>query len=443
MKMTRFFMKAKIAITLRWALICFVLLLMLTSCFKESYEDDDYVEYYEEINAARAIGVKSNGKIIVAGYISRKEEPTNTMILAQYLENGDLDTSFGDKGIVYLNSESEDPGFSSSKILITEDNKIILSENFKKGNRNTLVSKYNSDGSPDLTFGTNGRVKYLSVGFTHMQLAKNGNILLSGTKYSSKDSFCIVQLTPEGEVDTAFHSGKLLTIGFSAYNAYCANILVQEDNKIMLTGYTDEDKSILPMARIHSDGSLDSTFHQDGQVLADIFYDYWGTFGVRQKGNGKYLLTGMGNLGVVIRVQINQDGSLDSNFGNQGIETKDYSFGSIVRNYYVEYLNNGNTIIAGNAFYHTQDIVIIGLLPSGMLDTGFGSSGWNVKDFSGENDDLNSIAFQDDGKILLAGEAVIFDYSDGSISVFFIIRYNQDGSQDLSFGKNGVVLTNI
>jgi uncharacterized delta-60 repeat protein len=101
----------------------------------------------------------------------------------------------------------------------------------------------------------------------------------------------------------------------------------------------------------------------------------------------------------------------------------------------------------------------------GSLDGAFGEEGKMTTDFFGEDDAINSIALQADGKIIAAGSAVeehrdenrvgkfarftkllkSHRPTDGELdpSAFALARYNTDGSLDNSFGEDGKVSAEV
>lgn len=74
----------------------------------------------------------------------------------------------------------------------------------------------------------------------------------------------------------------------------------------------------------------------------------------------------------------------------------------------------------------------------GGLDPLFGSSGKQTTSFSRWNDEANDSALQADGKIVLAGRA---GNDQGTEDDFALLRYNQDGQLDTTFGTGGKVTT--
>lgn len=75
---------------------------------------------------------------------------------------------------------------------------------------------------------------------------------------------------------------------------------------------------------------------------------------------------------------------------------------------------------------------------AGTLDSSFNLNGKVITDISGDDDLAQSIAIQSDGKILLAGFSKVGFYYDLSM-----VRYNSDGSLDISFNLNGTVINSI
>jgi uncharacterized delta-60 repeat protein len=75
-------------------------------------------------------------------------------------------------------------------------------------------------------------------------------------------------------------------------------------------------------------------------------------------------------------------------------------------------------------------------LPDGELDPGFGDGGWVATDL-GSFPFAHAVALQPDGKIVVAGEGDCH-----LVGCFVLVRYNEDGSLDTSFGEgDGVVKT--
>ncbi|MBK9108360.1 MAG: hypothetical protein IPM92_08290 [Saprospiraceae bacterium] len=77
---------------------------------------------------------------------------------------------------------------------------------------------------------------------------------------------------------------------------------------------------------------------------------------------------------------------------------------------------------------------MISIAQDGSLDLNFGMDGIVTSAIGSAHDIGNSVAIQNDGKIVVAG------YSGNNLA---LIRYNHNGSLDHNFGSQGIVITNL
>ncbi len=78
-------------------------------------------------------------------------------------------------------------------------------------------------------------------------------------------------------------------------------------------------------------------------------------------------------------------------------------------------------------------------LKNGALDTSFDGDGWKTTDLEGFDESALAVSVQPDGKILAAGTSANPDFS----LDFALVRYNADGTDDLTFGALGRVITDF
>lgn len=101
---------------------------------------------------------------------------------------------------------------------------------------------------------------------------------------------------------------------------------------------------------------------------------------------------------------------------------------------------DGKTIVVGgrNTTGVNTDFAIVRLNQDGSFDNSFGTEGIVVTDFTGSFDGASAVALQPDGKIVVAGSTFrSFDLN----QEFALARYNVDGSIDTTFGMGGKVST--
>ena len=78
-------------------------------------------------------------------------------------------------------------------------------------------------------------------------------------------------------------------------------------------------------------------------------------------------------------------------------------------------------------------------LKNGTLDTSFDGDGWKTTDLEGFDESAFAVSVQPDGKVLAAGTSANPDFS----LDFALVRYNVDGTDDLTFGALGRVITDF
>lgn len=131
-----------------------------------------------------------------------------------------------------------------------------------------------------------------------------------------------------------------------------------------------------------------------------------------------------------------QPGSLDLTFGVAGKVTTD--FGNIDQGHAIAFQADGKMVVAGQkGLSVNSDIAVARYNVDGSLDSSFGSGGKVTTDVAGNSDVAFAVAIQPDGKIVVTGMALNI-YPD-----IVVVRYNSDGSLDTGFDGDGIVLTNV
>jgi uncharacterized delta-60 repeat protein len=284
----------------------------------------------------------------------------------------------------------------------------------------------------------------------------DGKIVVVGAGYENYD-YCgtggclaLARYNPDGSVDTGFgQGGTVITdIGFED-NSKGNAVVLQSDGKIVVAGSTIWSGFVL--ARYNSDGSLDNGFGNGGYVTTSFSWlvgypssDYRGDGrAVALQADGKIVVAGLTNGDEYVALaRYNNNGSLDTGFGNGGRVMSNFGYSGL-GGYAIKLQSDGKIIVAGACIPNNfnYDIFFLGRFnPDGSVDTSFGSGGTVATDFSGNWDiEGRAVVLQADGKIVVAG----FYYPDTSIFNFALARYNSDGSLDTGFGSGGRVTTDF
>ncbi|TAN65573.1 MAG: hypothetical protein EPN17_16395 [Methylobacter sp.] len=252
------------------------------------------------------------------------------------------------------------------------------------------------------------------------------------TKLSSLTDSLVTNTAPSF---TFAMSGQVTTdLGGYSYG-YGGSVAVQADGKILMGGwnYKSNNDSDFVLMRYNSDGSLDLSFGGNGIIITDLGNAEFGN-SVAVQTDGKILLGGHSynynnQNGDFALVRYNTDGSLDLSFDNDGIVTTAGSYdGSVTVQ------ADGKILLGGG----TNNFALMRYNSDGSPDLSFDGDG-NVITDVGNDGHGNSVTVQTDGKILLSG----YSYNSSRNSDFALMRYNTDGSLDLSFGGNGIIITDL
>ncbi|MEO8763563.1 MAG: T9SS type A sorting domain-containing protein [Ginsengibacter sp.] len=268
------------------------------------------------MDSASSIAIQSDGKLVVAG-----------TVLTRYNADGSLDLTFNGNGIINI------PFGNCNGVAIQNDGKIVV----VGGNGSCSIARFNGNGVPDNTFGENG-VKYidlmdLRITGKSIALQQDGKIVIGGnffygSKGGSSASFALLRLNTDGNLDDSFDGDGMIASPPSEF-AFGTSVLVQNDNKIILAGYSynglNDDFSIV---RFNTDGTLDHAFGVDGVEITKTSTANNGIAAIALE-NDKLYAAGYGqypgSFGVVAKYLLASEGPLPVTFLDFTAELKDKS----------------------------------------------------------------------------------------------------------------------
>jgi uncharacterized delta-60 repeat protein len=319
---------------------------------------------------------------------------------------GELDSSFN-------------PTFNFSpridnSLVVQPDGKVIVAGTFTVVNGASYknIVRLNENGSVDAAFNPGSGP---SSSIYAVALQPDGKILIGGlfTSFNGVAANRIARLNQNGTLDSSFNPG-------AAANSTVLKIVVQPDGKILAGGrFTSFNGAARRgIVRLNSDGTIDNSFvttnNTDGTV-----YD------IAVQPDGKVIIGGLlytNNIifGTLV-LRLNQNGSLDSSFAPPTDSSgRDKTLFSLA-------LQADGKLLIGGIFFNINGVSrrgIARLNANGSLDTTF-----NVGAGTGENDSVQSILVQPNGKVIIGGAIS----SINGVARNNIARLNADGSVDSSF----------
>ncbi|MBK7233776.1 MAG: T9SS type A sorting domain-containing protein [Saprospiraceae bacterium] len=391
--------------------------------------------------SGNTIVIQPDGKILLGG------NSGNNLALARYQINGSLDDTFGMGGAVTTNLGCANA--SGSTMELQNDGKILLGGYCGIfPNYDFALTRYNTDGSLDQSFGNAGSVitPILNAGDQGLSIAiqNDGKILLGGvTDNGSNGDFALVRYHTMGSLDSSFGThGKVITAVGPASEIIRA-VVVQQDGKIVVAGYSYTAASFsydFVVARYHTNGSLDNSFGNRGILTTAIIQntnDYAESMVIQA--DGKIIVGGYSFKGHLLMARYTTHGVLDPTFGTGG--TISTVFGCAYQNDYSIALQSDGKILLGG--YSTlnrvnSDFAVARYTSDGKLDHTFGIGGMMHTPIGSGHDIATSIAIQPDGKIVLAGRS-----QNGNKYDFSIVRYHNTISTGINTTADQTTEINI
>lgn len=430
----------------------------------------------------RSVAVQADGKIVLAG----PRGTTGGFALARYSSNGSLDSTFDSDGVVVT---ADGTGVAYA-MAIQSDQRLVVVGSWQDGASAFGVVRYNGDGSLDSSFDGDG-IAVTSVGTSAdearaLAVQSDGKIVVAGATDTGEGyAPAIMRYTRDGVLDDTFGSGGIVTAATSGAWELVGSVAIQPDGKILgvslsHTGSNWWDGDLV-VRRYDGNGASDPSFgtggmvvtsgvgspigvavQANGKIAAAATKGYSGTLlrylsdgtpdasfgtggmvttgaleyliGMVVQSDGKFILVGHSAQKLAV-ARYDADGNLDAGFGTGGVTVVppptgwDYSYGISAA-----LQADGRLVVAGSAYpaAGAASALVVRLAPDGTLDSGFGAGGEVTIDFGGTFFDTNSVAIQDDGKIVVLG--LTYGYNSGVI----LARLDGDGGLDPRLGGDGV-----
>ncbi|MBC7640942.1 MAG: hypothetical protein H7174_01175, partial [Flavobacterium sp.] len=245
-----------------------------------------------------------------------------------------------------------------------------------------------ADGTPDLTFGVNGRINHDFGSFFHTPYfvvdQPDDKIITTGGENffgNIRSTLVLVRWLENGAVDTSFGINGIasITIPFGNFSIEVKKFILQNDGKFLVLFQCNNTQYWqLPITRLNNDGTLDTSFGTNGFFNLSAIANSDPVNDFELQSDNKILVTSLrGSLNLPYITRLNTDGTTDTGFGTNG-------------------------------FFRP------------VLNT-------NIKPYQ--------IVIQSDGKFLINGY-------DG-FNIYIVARYNQNTTLDTSYGNNGRITFNI
>jgi uncharacterized delta-60 repeat protein len=359
-----------------------------------------------------AVTHDKDGNIFAVGQASPTNKPYGgsaedksdySIVLVKYKPNGELDMAFGDKGVAQKNVVAAEITGGSSRevargVVVQSTGKIVVGATVphaapaedagvERNDTDYALLRFNADGKPDTTFGTDG-VKVLDVttpfvyqpptppdaGMApapalasadqqyHLALGAEDKLVVFGvslaegmkaaapTEKRTDNDWTVLRLTKDGEYDNGFDSDGKQTLDIAEGNGSARAVTVLKDGSVVAAGYasvageldtTTMNRQQPVLFKLKNDGTFDADFAKDDKYSKKpgVFYDFVTPMNTNAEAYGavlqgdKFITLGYGvgpatnNTSDFIYARFNADGSQDKTWGDNGKGTTYVDFG--------------------------------------------------------------------------------------------------------------------
>jgi uncharacterized delta-60 repeat protein len=379
--------------------------------------------------------------------------PIDSPTSAPCANSGCPDTSFNGAGFVITNTDGSipkqndvDSAQAVQQVIMPDGSTRLLAigtTSNSTGSQGIALVRYNSDGSPDHGFGSNGIVTEFLPSVSGLVVDgvvdASGNIVVLSSA-NSGGSFVVARFLPSGALDTSFNSK-----GYSSIISVKPESLALDTNgNILIGGIYYPGKNVYgAVVRLTPGGTLDSSFGAAGQVTITALGDVSGltTEGVN---SANYILAGGGNQ--VLRLSAN--GAIDHTFGGgAGVAVSNLcGFGY---NIWVLKTDAAGNILAVGSGPATsggsRKIGVTRFTANGILDTTFGlnattgssKTGFTILDvFGSTNTAYSAAVFADGSSDFAVGGSADVQSGTNISHYYFVAKYDSTGALVLSFNNS-------
>lgn len=365
--------------------------------------------------------IQNDGKILVCG--QRLNATLREDFIARYNPDGTLDTSFANNGFYICNDTIND--VNGPNFFILSSGKIICVVGDIQGE----ITKLNTDGSLDTTFGTNGKMNFNYFNDGSAYLDTNDNIYVGlGTLNQ------LVKInTTTGSIDASFGINGIINLESSFSRIYS----FENDKFLVKSNFFDN--STIPstyhpaIKRFNSNGTLDTSFGTNGSLvlhyattpseLDNIIFNV-----DVDNSNSIFYVTqsSFSSFSTTIR-KFDSNGNLLTSFGNSGTVTLPAN-NDIIRTK----LHNNQLYLAGaNNAIANYNMTLMRYDANGIVDYTFHSDGIYIENNNSLLEWAKCVSVNPDGSLIVSGE-----YINGSMYKLFLAKYSPSILNNTTFETN-------
>lgn len=388
----------------------------------------------QSYDTATAVAIDAQRRILVAGWstAATNGDFSGDFVVARYMPDGSLDSTFGSDGIVRTDFNGRDD--KASAMALDDRGRIVVAGTSRgpRGASDAALARYRPNGDLDASLGGDGKAVVNLGGYDNevyaMAIDSQGRILVAGRQYRYHDvfnilDFVVARFDAGGALDPSFGRDGTTTTDFGQMD-FAYGLALDPQGRIVAAGESEFETASFVLARYEPNGRIDASFGTDGKVGIALGGDFYEDYAraVTVDASGRVLAAGGANSDSgadFVLARYGESGQLDPSFGTSGTVTTSFSDYASADAVLID--NQGRIVAAGTKTVGgSGQFALARYRADGSLDGSFGSHGRVTTPF-GRRDDTHgtAVAMDDRGRIVVVGRVSESD----SDSDFAVARY--------------------
>ena len=346
-----------------------------------------------------------------------------------------LDSTFGNAGFARAAiGGSDDQAYDVAEQ--SDGRLIVVGLAWMGSTSQAAVARFTADGALDTSFGTGGFTTIdagvTSSGGWRVLVRDDDSLVVGGYAFTDTGSdFALIGLSADGAVDTSFGTAGIVTTSFGPGDDGARALTMLPDGRIVAGGYASlGSETRFALAAYLSDGSLDASFGDGGQVTTNVSNDLAEIRALAVDGASSIYAAGFaefegGKRSEVALARYTPSGALDSAFQGAGLVTTAFDGFPFARGLEFVVDAQGRPVIGGwkdvGVTAQDWDFALARYTTDGLPDQTFGSAGRVVVGFGEKDEAIESLQLDGSGNVLAVGT---------SGGAYLVARFTDDGSLD-------------
>lgn len=396
--------------------LCAGALALVASCSKAQTLDPGFgtggIAIHDFGQAERVFDatLDADGRIIVAGN-TEDSGGDNDFMLARFNTDGTIDTGFGTNGWLV----APEPGMQTNAagVVVQGDGRILALGWRSTGvTSRSFIRRYMPDGTLDPSFGSGG--EWESDLNDHespaaIALLPDGRIHIAGARINplpNNSRPFVYRVNANGTTDTSFGTLGAAELSFSGATNFFGDMVVYSDGKVAISGNATFASAFI--ARFDPDGVLDSSFDADGILYIEDVADVEEAWRMALRADGSIVAAvgRYGNVGEVWLYLVASDGSLVPYGGAIGVNV------NVATDWYLSDLELDaaqRVLMTGIVIGAASDEGVLSRAEDAGLDPLFGTNGTVVVPVA-ETPATRKLLQRPNGDLLVIGQGATADF---------------------------------